>query len=88
MAAGLPVAASRVGALGELVDERGLVPAGDAGALAAAIGRLAGDRATGERSLERIRGLCAPVEVAEGLRRVYEAATTPDAGEGRSRATS
>jgi glycosyltransferase involved in cell wall biosynthesis len=75
MAAGLPVAASRVGALGELVDERGLVPAGDAGALAAAIGRLAGDRATGERSLERIRSLCAPVEVAEGLRRVYEAAT-------------
>ncbi|HEY3960389.1 MAG TPA: glycosyltransferase family 4 protein [Solirubrobacteraceae bacterium] len=88
MAAGLPVAASRVGALGELVEEGGLVPVGEAGALAAAIGRLAGDRAVGERNLERIRGLCAPVEVAEGLRRVYEAATTPDASEGRSRATS
>jgi glycosyltransferase involved in cell wall biosynthesis len=81
MAAGLPVVASRAGALGELVDEQGLVPVGDAVALAAAIGRLAGDRATGERSLERIRGVCAPVKVAEGLRRVYEAATTPDAGE-------
>ena len=34
MAAGLPVAASRVGALPELLDEQGLVAAGDAGALA------------------------------------------------------
>ena len=44
MAAGLPVVASRVGALGELLDEQSLVPAGDVGALAGAIGRLAGDR--------------------------------------------
>ena len=41
MAAGLPVAASRVGALPELIDEQGLVPAGDPGALAQAIARLA-----------------------------------------------
>ena len=60
MAAGLPVAASRVGALGELLDEQGLVPAGDAGALAQAIDRLAGDRAAGARGLERVRALCAP----------------------------
>jgi glycosyltransferase involved in cell wall biosynthesis len=75
MAASLPVAASRVGALGELVDEQGLVPAGDAGALAQAIGRLAGDRAAGERARERVRVLCAPEEVAVSLASIYEAAT-------------
>jgi glycosyltransferase involved in cell wall biosynthesis len=75
MAAGLPVVASRVGALVELVEERGLVPAGDPGALAEAIGRLGGDRAAGARGLERVRALCAPEAVAEGLRRVYDVAT-------------
>ena len=64
MAAGLPVAASRVGALPELVDEAGLVPAGDAGALAQAIARLAGDRPR-VRGLERVRELCAPEVVRE-----------------------
>ena len=43
MAAGLPVAASRVGALPELVGEEGLVEPGDADALAGAIERLRGD---------------------------------------------
>jgi glycosyltransferase involved in cell wall biosynthesis len=71
MAAGLPVAASRVGALPELVEEKGLVPAGDPQALAGAIERLAGDRAAGERSLERVRAVCSPEVVAEGLRRAY-----------------
>ncbi len=75
MAAGLPVAASRVGALGELIDEQGLVPAGDADALAQAIHRLAGDRAAGERGLERVRALCAPERVAASLASIYEAAT-------------
>jgi glycosyltransferase involved in cell wall biosynthesis len=74
MAAGLPVAASRVGALPELVDEQGLVPAGDAPALAQAIGRLAGDRACGERGLERVRALCGPEVVARGLTEIYDAA--------------
>ncbi len=60
MAAGLPVAASRVGALPELVEPEALVPPGDAGALAQAIARLAGDRAAGERGRERVRALCAP----------------------------
>jgi glycosyltransferase involved in cell wall biosynthesis len=71
MAAGLPVAASRVGALPELVGEEGLVPAGDAGELARAIARLAGDRAVGSRNLERVRALCAPEIVARGLGRAY-----------------
>jgi glycosyltransferase involved in cell wall biosynthesis len=75
MAAGLPVVASRVGALPELVDERGLVPAGDAGALAEAIGRLAGDRLAGARGLERVRAVCSPDRVAAGLASIYDAAT-------------
>ena len=73
MAVGLPVAASRVGALPELMDEQGLVPAGDAGALAQAIGRLAGDRSSGERGLERVRALCGAEVVARGLAEVYDA---------------
>lgn len=71
MAAGLPVAASRVGALPELVDPDGLVPPGDAPALASAIARLAGDRAAGARGRERALALCAPEAVAAGLARVY-----------------
>jgi glycosyltransferase involved in cell wall biosynthesis len=74
MAAGLPVAASRVGALGALVDEQGLVPAGDGAALAQAIERLAGDRAAGARGLERVRAICAPERVAVSLASIYDAA--------------
>jgi glycosyltransferase involved in cell wall biosynthesis len=73
MAAGLPVAASRVGALPELLGEEALVPAGDAQALAGAIARLAGDRALGRRNLERVRAVCAPEIVASGLSRAYGA---------------
>jgi glycosyltransferase involved in cell wall biosynthesis len=75
MAAGLPVAASRVGALGELLDEKNLVSPGDVGALAQAIGRLAGDRAAGEEGLERVRALCAPEKVAASLASIYDPAT-------------
>jgi glycosyltransferase involved in cell wall biosynthesis len=85
MAAGLPVAASRVGALPELVDEEGLVTVGDVGALAQAIGRLAGDRVYGERGRERARALCGPEIVARGLSEIYKATAT-DADGGRSRA--
>jgi glycosyltransferase involved in cell wall biosynthesis len=74
MAAGLPVVASRAGALPELVDEQGLVPAGDVEALAEAIGRLAGDRETAATGLERVRTLCGPEAVAGRLAEVYDAA--------------
>jgi glycosyltransferase involved in cell wall biosynthesis len=74
LAAGIPVVASRVGALGEVVEEDALVPPGDARALAAAIARLAGDRAAGERGRDRVRALCAPEVVARGLRAVYAGA--------------
>jgi glycosyltransferase involved in cell wall biosynthesis len=74
MAAGLPVAASRAGALSELLDERALVAPGDAGALAEAIGRLDGDSGQGARNRERVRALCAPAVVADALARVYDGA--------------
>ncbi len=77
MAAGLPVAASRVGALPELAEPGSLVPPGDPGALAEAIARLAGDRGAGERGRARAAQLCAPRAVAEGLASAYEAAGAP-----------
>jgi glycosyltransferase involved in cell wall biosynthesis len=72
MAAGLPVAASRVGAHAELLEAEALVPPGDARALAAAIDRLAGDRAAAERGLRRVRALCAPAPVGAALGAIYE----------------
>jgi glycosyltransferase involved in cell wall biosynthesis len=71
MAVGLPVAASRVGALPELVGEEGLVAPGDADALAAAIERLRGDADAGERARVRVQAICAPQVVADGLAEVY-----------------
>jgi glycosyltransferase involved in cell wall biosynthesis len=71
MAVGLPVVAARIGALPELVADEGLVPAGDARAIAAAIGRLRGDPAAGARALERARRLVSPEAVAPGLAAAY-----------------
>jgi glycosyltransferase involved in cell wall biosynthesis len=72
MAAGLPVVASRVGALGELVSEEGLVGPGDLDELAQAIGRLWRDQGAGERARERVGVACSPQMVAECLRAAYE----------------
>jgi glycosyltransferase involved in cell wall biosynthesis len=77
MAVGLPVVASRVGALPELVGEEALVPAGDPEALAAAITRLAGDRAAGERGRERVSAMCAPEVVAAALAAIYDGGRRP-----------
>ena len=59
MAAGLPVVASRVGAIAELLGDAGVtVEPGDAGALAEALQRLTDPglrRALGARALERVR---------------------------------
>lgn len=74
MAAGLPVAASDVGALSELLPAEALVPAGDAQALAGAIARLAGDRRAGAENRRRVGAVCAPERVAEALGGVYAAA--------------
>ena len=75
LAAGLPVAASRVGALPELVEPAGLVAPGDPVALAEAITRLAGDAAAGERGRLRVRALCAPEAVAHELAGLYDGLT-------------
>ena len=73
MAAGLPVVASDVARSPSWSSSEGLVPAGDAGALAAAIARRAGDRAAGERGRERVRALCAPERSSPAaLARMYD----------------
>lgn len=71
MAAGLPVAASRLGALAELVPDDWLTPAGDAPALAAKIRQLRGDADAGGRAIERARALTAPEVIAPALAAVY-----------------
>ncbi len=71
MAAGLPVAGSRIGALPELVPGDWLAPPGDPHALAERINRLRGDPAAGAAAIERVRGMCAPEVVARSLAAVY-----------------
>jgi glycosyltransferase involved in cell wall biosynthesis len=80
MATGVPVLASRIGALPELVEEAGLVEPGDAPALAMGIGRRWGDAVAGERGRARVRELCAPEVVAEGLQAVYGMSGSTDSG--------
>ena len=71
MAAGLPVAASRVGALTELLPDEDLAPMGDAAALGALARRLWGDAAAGERNARVVGERAAPAAVARDLARVY-----------------
>src|SRR5579875_1979212 len=75
MDAGLPVAASRVGALPELVPDDWLAPAGDADALSTVIARLAADRDAGARGRELVRRHAGPAAVARALQTAYDAAT-------------
>lgn len=72
MAAGIPVLASDVGALPDLVEAGGLFAAGDAGDLARAARERFGDAAAGERGLAAVRERCAPENVAAALRAVYD----------------
>jgi glycosyltransferase involved in cell wall biosynthesis len=71
MASGLPIAASRLGALAELVPDEWLAPAGDASALAGRILELRGSADAGGRAIERARALTAPEVVAPALAAVY-----------------
>ncbi|HZU40410.1 MAG TPA: glycosyltransferase [Solirubrobacteraceae bacterium] len=76
MGAGLPVAASRIGALPELVPETGLAAPGDARALAQAITRLLRARPeAGAEALARVRATAAPAAIAPALRAVYDGST-------------
>lgn len=72
MADGIPVAASRIGALPELVPHEWLSPPGDAEALAATISRLRSDAEAGAVAIDRVRALAAPEVVAPALAAVYE----------------
>ena len=71
MAAGVPVVASRVGALADLVDAGGLVAPGDAGALAERAAARFADADAGADGLARVRALCDPSAAAERLSRIY-----------------
>ncbi|MGZ4341705.1 MAG: glycosyltransferase family 4 protein [Solirubrobacteraceae bacterium] len=72
MASGLPVAASRVGALPELVPGEWLVPAGDPRALAEVIERLRdGAAQAGAVAIEQARRLTDPAVVSAALERIY-----------------
>ncbi len=72
MAAGVPVVASRSGALTELLDDGALVTPGDAAGLAARLTARWGDEAAGEAGLARVREAFAPARVARELRALYD----------------
>ncbi len=74
MAAGVPVAASRIGALPELVPDDWLAVPGDPASLAETIARIAGQAGARERALARARELTAPEAVAPALAAVYDRA--------------
>ena len=89
MSAGLPVVATRVGGVPEIVEDGAtgiLVPPADPGALAGAMARMAGDRGLrermGARGRERASGFSAE-RTAEMTERVYRAGRE---GRGRTEA--
>jgi len=71
MAAGVPVAASDVGGLGELVPRAWLSPPGDAAALARTIQTLRQDGAAGATALAIAREQLDPGRLAATLARIY-----------------
>jgi glycosyltransferase involved in cell wall biosynthesis len=71
MAAGVPVVASAVGALPELVGPDAVVAPGDPEALAAAARARFGDEAAGTAGLHRISALASPAAVSARLREIY-----------------
>jgi glycosyltransferase involved in cell wall biosynthesis len=72
MAVGLPVVASRIGALPELLEEVSLAPPGDAPALARAIARVRTDPEAGRRGRERVGTVCSPRILARDLAHIYD----------------
>jgi glycosyltransferase involved in cell wall biosynthesis len=73
MAAGVPVVATAVGALPELVDPEALVAPGDPAALADAAKARFGDEGAGTAGLHRISALASPAAVSARLREIYAA---------------
>lgn len=80
MAAGLPVAASRIGALAELLPDEWLATPGDIDGLAGVVRRLRADSDAGAVALERVRSFASPEVVAPALARVYDSVSTRGAG--------
>jgi glycosyltransferase involved in cell wall biosynthesis len=72
MALGVPVAASNVGALPELVPEDALAPAGDARLLARTIERQLADVEAPQRARAHAAALCSPERVAATLAQIYD----------------
>jgi glycosyltransferase involved in cell wall biosynthesis len=81
MAAGLPVAGSRIGALPELLPSEWLAAPGDAQGLAKRIVQLRGDLDAGAEALGRVRRVCAPDVVAPALAAVYAGGADSRKGE-------
>ena len=73
MAYALPVAATRVGALTDLLPGEDLVAPGDPDALAALVAARGGDAAAGVRNADRIAAFAAPAAVAARLAELYAA---------------
>jgi glycosyltransferase involved in cell wall biosynthesis len=71
MAAGLPVAGSKIGALPELIPPAWLSAPGDAPALAATIAALHADAGSGEQALAAARGMLDPGRLAQKLAAIY-----------------
>jgi glycosyltransferase involved in cell wall biosynthesis len=71
MACGVPVVATAVGALPELVGPDAVVAPGDPDALAAAVKARFGDEAAGNAGLHRISALASPAAVSARLREIY-----------------
>jgi glycosyltransferase involved in cell wall biosynthesis len=71
MADGVPVAASRIGALQELVPDEWLASPDDPRALAGAIERVRSDPQAGNRAIERVRSIADPGVVAVKLAEIY-----------------
>jgi glycosyltransferase involved in cell wall biosynthesis len=74
MADGVPVAASEIGALPELLEQQALVAPGDAAALAERLVSRRGDPQAGRRGLDAVRVRCAPQVVGPALAAIYAAA--------------
>jgi glycosyltransferase involved in cell wall biosynthesis len=71
MAAGVPVAGSRIGALPELLPPHWCAAPGDPASLAATIASITGDPQAGALALQRARELLAPERVAATLAAIY-----------------
>ena len=77
MAAGLPTVAAASGGLTEAVPDEGLYPAGDKHALAERLRGMFANEPAGERALAVARARSAPDVIADQLRAVYGATSTP-----------